>query len=85
MRIKSKPQNLEHPNSIHPVIRNKLKLVTEKYNKIYNTLCVTQDETMIDDFTDLLNEFSDELDKKLKHKKNLVSPLPPSKVNFIIC
>ena len=41
----------------------------EKYTIIENALYASLDETSIDDFRELLNEFNDEINKKFKPQK----------------
>ena len=57
----------------------------EKYNIIENVLYASLDETIIDDFNDLLNEFNDEINKKLKIQNNFILQSPSSKVILIVC
>ena len=75
--------NKEHYNNVHLIIKNKLKLIDEDLRIIKDTLYASQNESVIDDFADLISEFRNEIiNKKLKQEEDLIIQSPSTKVSF---
>ena len=75
--------NEEHYNSIHPIIKDKIKKIDEKINNIRNSFYASQDEEIIYNFSDLLEEFNEYVNRKLKPQNSLISLSTPFKVIFL--